>query len=175
MSYNQPQGGYGAPPQGYGAPPQAAYAGMGKRFFAALIDGVLVGIGAVPGWIVIMISAVGAASMSDSRGHLSDDAAGAMMGGLLIGYLLIFAGTLIVWLFNVHLLGKNGATLGKRWMKIRVLDPAGQPLGFGKAFLRELVKGLLGGLCFLVYLWPLFDQEKQALWDKMFSTHVLDA
>lgn len=178
-SYDQQQGGYGAPPgwgaQGYGAPTPPVYAGMGKRLVAAIIDGILVSLGGVPGLIVIMISAVGAVSTADSRGRMSDDAAGAMLGGMLLGYLLLFAGSLIVWVFNIYLLGRDGATLGKRWMKMKVLDPAGQPLGFGKAFLRELVKQLLGGLCFLLYFWPLFDNQKQGLWDKLFDTHVYDA
>lgn len=179
MSYEQPQSGYGAPPgwgaQSYGAPPQPAYAGMGKRLLAHIIDGILVGLGGIPGWIVMMIFVVGAASTTDSRGRMSDDAAGAMVGGMMLGYLLIFGGTIILWLFNVYLLGRDGATLGKRWLKMKVVDPAGQPLGFGKAFLRELVKHLLGGLCFLLFLWPVFDKDKQGLWDKLFNTHVYDA
>jgi uncharacterized RDD family membrane protein YckC len=182
MSYEQPQGGYGAPPgwgatQGYGTPPpQPVYAGMGKRLLAAIIDGLLASLGGVPGWIVMIIFVVGAASTADSHGHIRDDATGAMMGGILLGYLLIFGGTLIVWIFQIYLLGRDGATLGKRWLRIKVIDPTGQPLGFGKAFLRELVKHLVGGLCLgLLYLWPLFDNEKQGLWDKLFSTHVYDA
>lgn len=181
MSYEQPQGGYGAPPgwgatQGYaGTPPQPVYAGMGKRFLAAIIDGFLVSLGGIPGWIVIMISAVGAVSTADARGNISHDAAGAMMGGIFLGYFLLFIGSVLVWLFQIYLLGRDGATLGKRWLKIKVVDQTGQPLGFGKAFLRELVKQLLGGLCFLLYLWPLFDNQKQGLWDKLFNTHVYDA
>ncbi len=184
MSYNEPQGGYGAPPgwgatQGYGTPPpQPVYAGMGKRLLAVIIDGILVSLGGIPGWIVIIISAVGAASTADSRGNISNDAAGAMMGGMILGYCLLFAGSLIVGIFNIYLLGRDGSTLGKRWMKIKVLDPAGQPLGFGKAFVRELVKGLVGGIpCigWVLLLWPLWDKEKQGLWDKLFSTHVYDA
>src|SRR5437773_9662936 len=104
MSYEQPQSGYGAPPgwgaQSYGTPPPQAYAGMGKRLGAAIIDGILVGLGGIPGWIVIMISAIGAASTADSRGQISNDAAGAMMGGIFLGYLLIFVGTIILWIFN---------------------------------------------------------------------------
>lgn len=180
MSYNEPQGGYGAPPgwgatQGYGTPPpQAVYAGMGKRLGAAIIDGILVGLGGVPGWIVIIISMVGAAATADSRGNISNDAASAMMGGFLLGYLLIFVGTVALWLFNIYLLGRDGATLAKRWLKIKVLDANRQPIGFGKAFLRELVKGFVGG-CFILLLWPLWDPEKQGLYDKLFGTHVYDA
>lgn len=80
-----------------------------------------------------------------------------------------------MWIYNIYLLGRDGATLGKRWMKIKVLDQNNQPLGFGKAFLRELVKGILGNLCFLLYLWPLFDDQKQGLHDKILSTHVYEA
>src|ERR1041384_5217148 len=132
MFYDQQQGGYGAPPgwgaQSYGTPPgQPAYAGMGKRLGAFIIDWLLGSAGAIPGVVVIMISAIGAASTADSRGNLSPEAAGAMMGGIFHGYLLVFTGAVIVWLFNVYLLGRDGATLGKRWLKVKVLDPAGQP------------------------------------------------
>lgn len=173
--YGAPPPGYGAQPGGYGAPPQFAYASMGKRFVAALLDGLVVFVGTVPGWILFAIAMVGAASSADASGRISDDAAGAFVGLIFLGYALIFVGTLIVWLYNVYLLGRDGATLGKRWMKIKCLDLNGQPLGFGKAFLRELVKQVLGSLCFLLYLWPLFDDQKQGLHDKALGTHVFDA
>jgi uncharacterized RDD family membrane protein YckC len=60
-------------------------------------------------------------------------------------------------------------------MKVKVLDAQYQPLGFGKAFLREIVKQALGGFCFILLLWPLWDEQKQGLQDKMFGTHVFDA
>lgn len=173
--YGAPPAGYGAPPGGYGTPPQLVYANMGKRFAAALLDGLIVGIGTVPGWILFAIAMVGAASSADSRGNISDAAGGALVGLMFLGYALIFLGVLVVWIYNIYLLGRDGATLGKRWMKIKVLDQNNQPLGFGKAFLRELVKGILGNLCFLLYLWPLFDDQKQGLHDKVLSTHVYEA
>ena len=94
---------------------------------------------------------------------------------MILGYMLAFAGALGLGLYNIYLLGRDGASLGKRWMKIKVLDPSGQPLGFGKAFLRELVKNVVGNVCFILLLWPLWDQEQQGLYDKVFSTHVYDA
>ena len=181
MSYQQgyPQGGYGAPPQGYGAPPPpAAYAGIGKRFLAVIIDGLLQGLGQLPGWIVYFIVVAGAVSTAPSSGQLSNEASAALTLGMLVAVGLICIGGLIVALYNIYLLGRDGATLGKRWMKIKVLDPQMQPLGFGKAFLRELIKGLIGGIpCvgWILLLWPLWDAEKQGLYDKIFSTHVFDA
>jgi uncharacterized RDD family membrane protein YckC len=191
MSYggNQPGGGYpppggyqpGAgfpPPQqygGYGMPPMMQYADIGKRFIAALLDGVLGGLAALPGFIMIILGGVTAASQADSRGQIRDEAAGVFVGLILLGYGLIFLGAIGFAIYNIYLLGRDGATLGKRWMKIKVLDPQGQPLGFGKAFLRELVKGALGNVCLILLFWPLWDQEKQGLWDKVFSTHVYNA
>ena len=168
--YGQP-GGYGAPP---GGQPQTGYASMGKRLVAVILDGIIVNVATIPGWIVFGIATAGAVSSADPSGRISNEAASAFGGMMLLAIAVIGLGALIVGLYNIYLLGRDGATLGKRWMKIKVLDPNGQPLGFGKAFLREIVKGALGGFCFLLYLWPLFDNQRQGLWDKMFGTHVLE-
>jgi uncharacterized RDD family membrane protein YckC len=116
-----------------------------------------------------------AASTSTPSGRLSDDAAAGAVGIILLAYAVIFLGVIALWLYNCYLLGRDGATIGKRLMKVKVLDAQGQPLGFGKAFLRELVKQALGGFCFILLLWPLWDEQKQGLQDKMFGTHVFDA
>lgn len=180
MSYEgyQPQGGYGAPPPGYGAPPvygAPQYASIGKRIGAAIIDGLIVSLGTIPGWVLFGVAMAGAVSATDANGRLRNDAANAVVGMVLLGYAVILIGAMLIWLYNTYLLGRDGATLGKRWMKVKVLDAQGQPLGFGKAFLRELVKQVLGSLCFLLYLWPLFDEQKQGLYDKLFGTHVYEA
>jgi uncharacterized RDD family membrane protein YckC len=181
MSYGgyQPQGGapppgYGAGPGGYGGPPQVVYAGVGKRLAAVILDSLVGGVATIPGWIILVIAWAGAVSSVDSRGRMSDEAATGLVGAVILGYLVIFIGAFAVGLYNIYLLGRDGASLGKRWMKIKVLDANGQPLGFGKAFLREFVKGFVGG-CFILLLWPLWDPEKQGLYDKLFGTHVYDA
>lgn len=173
MSYGgyQPQ----PPPAGYGSPVGGAYASVGKRILAHIIDGFIIGLGSIPGFILMFVGVGLAASTADSRGQLSDDAAAGAVGVFLLAYVLIFCGVIALWLYNCYLLGRDGATIGKRLMKIKVLDAQMQPLGFGKAFLRELVKQALGGFCFILLLWPLWDEQKQGLQDKMFGTHVFDA
>lgn len=173
MSYPgyQPQ----PPPPGYGAPMGAAYASVGKRILAYIIDGFIVGLGGIPGFILLFVGIALAASTADSRGQLSGDAAAGAVGIMLLAYAVIFLGVIALWLYNCYLLGRDGATIGKRLMKVKVLDAQGQPLGFGKAFLREIVKQALGGFCFILLLWPLWDDQKQGLQDKMFGTHVYDA
>ena len=173
MSYGgyQPQ----PPPPGYGAQMGGAYASVGKRILAHIIDGFIVGLGAIPGVILIFVGVGLAASTSTPSGRMSDDAAAGAVGIFLLAYAVIFLGVIGLWLYNCYLLGKDGATIGKRLMKVKVLDAQGQPLGFGKAFLREIVKQALGGFCFILLLWPLWDEQKQGLQDKMFGTHVFDA
>ena len=173
MSYGgyQPQ----PPPPGYGAPMGAVYASVGKRILAHIIDGFIIGLGAIPGVILMVVGFAMAASTADSRGQISGDVGAGALGLVFLAYGLIFVGVIALWLYNCYLLGKDGATIGKRLMKVKVLDAQGQPLGFGKAFLREIVKQALGGFCFILLLWPLWDDQKQGLQDKMFGTHVFDA
>ena len=73
----------------------------------------------------------------------------------------------------------NGQTFGKQALGIRVVRESGQPIGFGWGLLRDvLAKGVLSLIALLIilsYLWPLWDERKQALHDKMVSTLVVDA
>jgi len=152
-----------------------AYASVLKRIVAHILDGIIVSLGAIPG-IVLMFVGIGlAASTAGPRGQLSDQAAAGAFGVMFLAYGLIALGCLAIWFYNCYLLGRDGATFGKKIMKIKVLDENGQPLGFGKAFLRELIKHVLGSACFILLLWPLWDDQKQGLQDKVFNTHVYDA
>src|SRR5262245_13687174 len=110
MSYGGYQQGGGYPPPGGGGyqpgsafPPPSQYgygmqplqyADMGKRFVAALLDGLVSMVGALPGIILMIIGVAVAASNADSRGRVGDDAAGAMAGLFVLGYLLIIVGAI---------------------------------------------------------------------------------
>ena len=173
MAYGgyQPQ----PPPGGYGAPMGAQYASILNRILAHIIDGFIVGLGCLPGVILMVLGGVLAAGSASTNSSAGDGMAAGAMGIIFLAYAAIFVGVIALWLYNIYLLGRDGATLGKRIMKIKVLDPQNQPLGFGKAFLREIVKQALGGFCFILLLWPAWDEQKQGLQDKIFSTHVYAA
>ena len=90
---------------------------------------------------------------------------------LVIGY--------IIWWLIV--LGR-AQTPGKQIVGIQVVKDTGEPVGWGYMFLREFViKGLLGGflssfagIYFVVdHIWPLFDDNRQTVHDKMVSTLVV--
>jgi len=172
QGYGQPQPGYGQPPA-YGQPgygqggfsPFGPYAGWGTRLAAYLIDA-LIAVGA--GLIFIIVGAVllGSADPGETS-----------VPGLLImilGYIVIFA--VQIW-NSVLKQGSTGQTIGKGVMGIKVIgENTGQPLGGGGAFVRWLMHAFIdGAICYLGFLWPLWDSKKQTWGDKVASSVVVQA
>jgi uncharacterized RDD family membrane protein YckC len=173
------------PPGGWQQPiarPTAAWAGQplaswGSRVGAWFIDLLIVILIFV---VVLFVIAAIAGGMSE----LSEGAA--------IATAIIFGLTFVIALFFYAPLlmmrqgQRNGQTLGKQAVGIRVIRDNGQPMSFGWAALREVVlKGLVPALLngvfigwlvqLLDYLWPLWDDENRALHDMVVSTHVVKA
>jgi uncharacterized RDD family membrane protein YckC len=68
----------------------------------------------------------------------------------------------------------RGQTVGKEACGIRVVNVSGEPIGFGRALLREVpVKALLGILPAVDSLWPLWQRENRALHDLAVGTRVV--
>jgi uncharacterized RDD family membrane protein YckC len=129
----------------YGGGASGPRAGFWARFAALFIDNVIILI------IPILIIAIGAGSGS--------------RGLVVIGYLLIFAITVAYFVYFEG--GPTGQTLGKRALGIRVIDfNTGGPIGYGRAFLRLIVRGISGMICYLGYFWMLWDKERQCWQDK---------
>jgi uncharacterized RDD family membrane protein YckC len=74
---------------------------------------------------------------------------------------------------------RNGQTLGKQAMGIRVVREDGRAVKLGNALLRELIgRQLLIAVTLYVYalfdyLWPIWDKKNQALHDKVADTLVV--
>jgi len=70
----------------------------------------------------------------------------------------------------------NGQTIGKKMMKIRIVKEDGTPIGYGDAILRNIIGYIISGaLCYLGFIWALFDARKQGFHDKIFKTLVVAA
>ena len=178
--------GYGSPaPPGAGGPvAPAAYGGVMGRYVLAtwlsrvgaqLIDGIIIGVGALILFLPIG-AALGVGAASDSNTGI-----GAAIVGLLFWVLCV---TVIALLYAPILMARtNGKTLGRMVMNIRVVRTSGAPITFGFAMLREVaVKaigvGVAGSVTFglaglLDSLWPLWDEENRALHDFVVSTRVV--
>jgi uncharacterized RDD family membrane protein YckC len=173
------------PPPGAGGPPVSAapgtlagrhvLAGWWSRVGAALIDGVIVGIGGA----VLLI----AITAPFSIGFFADDDVGVV--SIIVGFLFAtLCVSIIALLYAPAMMARtNGQTLGRMVLGIRVVRAKGQPMTFGFAMLREVaVKALLFGIAssftfglasLLDVLWPLWDEENRALHDFIVDTRVI--
>jgi uncharacterized RDD family membrane protein YckC len=74
---------------------------------------------------------------------------------------------------------RNGQTLGKQAMRIRVVRERGEQVTFGNALLREVIGRQLlvaftyGLYAVVDYLWPTWDRARQCLHDKVAQTRVV--
>ena len=69
--------------------------------------------------------------------------------------------------------GNTGQTPGKMICRLKVVRTNGEPLGYGKAFLRWIGYIVSWFAFALGFLWVIFDRQKQAWHDKIAGTYVL--
>lgn len=112
-------------------------AGFWRRFGAALVDGIIVGL--IGGILIGLLRASGEV----------------LAIALSAGYYTYCEG------------GRRGQTLGKHALAIRVIDlDSGGPIGYGRAFIRYLGRIVSSLVFYLGYLWMLWDPERQCWHDK---------
>ncbi|WP_427885887.1 RDD family protein [Kribbella sp. GL6] len=139
------------------------------RVGASLIDGLVSGIPILLGYGAMIGTAI-----SQSANDSADDSMPPLVGVVcLVG----FAASLGLGLWNrVFRQGKTGQSIGKSILHLRLVDSAtGQPIGAGRAFLREFLSGIFNNACFLDSLWPLWDDKKQTWHDKVVNTYVVQS
>jgi len=127
------------------ADPSGPRAGVGTRFVAALIDGILLGVVSVVLSIVV--------GNNGGRG----------LGTLLtLGYFAYYEGT-------------RGQTIGKQVMNIRVVKTNGDEMTIGDGVVRSFIRLVSGIACGLGFFWALWDPERQTWHDKVANTYVVPA
>ena len=76
----------------------------------------------------------------------------------------------IVW-NNGYRQGATGSSIGKSIMKFKVVsEKTWQPVGFGLSIVRQLAHIVDGVICYIGYLFPLWDAKRQTLADKIMTT-----
>lgn len=167
--------GYGVPAAG--ALPKEAYASWGQRVGAYLIDyGVFI-IASIIATIIVIVGLARSSSTLESSSATAADV-DPLVG---IGYLLLLLIALAQLGFTIWnrwvRAGRTGMSIGKEKMGIKLVGvESAAPIGGGKAFLRDLVRGLLGYVPLVPLidlLFPLWDDKRQTLTDKIMSTVVV--
>lgn len=137
-------------------------AGYGARVGATLLDNVLI----VAVAFVLAVVATAAGVPTDASGYV-------VIG--VVGLSILFYAPVLMCRSG----SRNGQTLGKQALAIRVVRQDAQPMTASPALLRDLVgKGLLGLIPFYTivdYVVPLGDSRRQAIHDKLAGTFVVRA
>lgn len=150
-------------------------AGFGARLGAFIVDWLII---AVPWFIGFMVLVA-----ILPRGDLEACTIGGQPGicepltgastGILALFGLGYAGFFIFYWLG-KLIGETGLTPGRKAANIKVVDKlTGAPIGMGRGIGRGLFAGIISSICFIGYLWMLWDKDKQTLHDKVSNAVVI--
>lgn len=156
-------------PPGRPVLPVSTYTPWVRRLLAFLIDW-------TPIWILVAVPYVSDAIQFGADCAMDDfvngsDCAGAsdLSGSAALVALVLIA---IFFLWNLcHRQGKTGQSIGKSLLGFKVVsEQTWEPIGFWRSFLRQLAHYVDQLICYVGYLWPLWDDKRQTIADKITST-----
>ncbi|MBV9712896.1 MAG: RDD family protein [Ktedonobacteraceae bacterium] len=130
----------------YQAQPQLQYVGVGRRFIALLLDGVLLGI--VNGIIFLLLRSV------------------PFVADVVVSVISV------VYIFAME--ATRGATIGKMMLGLRVVKIDGSPIGWPESIIRNLLRVVDGFAAYLVgaiLIWT--SPQRQRLGDRVAKTVVV--
>ncbi len=132
------------------------YAGFWRRFFASLIDGIIL-------YAIVMIFFGFLMNSANSNPNL----VGSWLGGLQ------WPLTVAIYAYSIVFIGWKGQTLGKQFLSIKVVTATGGQVSWVQAIVREVFKIVSSYALLLGYLWMLWDKDKQTWHDKVSKTYVI--
>lgn len=157
---------------GHDKPPSFRYAGIWIRGFATILDTIV---------MALMLAAFGALAYG-LKMYVYQDAkpTRTLYEGIRVSdtefYVaigLIAVAFLSVFFYKPYWIGKNGATFGKKLLKLRVIRSSGESLTPGRAMGRYFAESLSGLLLAIGYLMVALDKQKRALHDRICDTRVI--
>jgi uncharacterized RDD family membrane protein YckC len=94
---------------------------------------------------------------------------------IFVIYLLVLLAGLGWTIYNRwYMGGTTGQSLGKKVLHLRLVsESTGQPIGMLMAFVRDICHFIDSIICFIGYLFPLWDAKRQTIADKIVSTVVI--
>jgi uncharacterized RDD family membrane protein YckC len=153
--------------------PKEAYTPWIKRVGAAIIDYIPALIISGLGYIVLF--ATGDTTCVDYQygygGSCTTSPSGLGLFVAFVAWLLTLA--YVIWNYGYRQ-GTTGSSIGKSVLKFKcVSEKTGQPIGFGLSIVRQLAHIVDSVICYIGYLFPLWDPKRQTLADKIMGTVCL--
>jgi uncharacterized RDD family membrane protein YckC len=154
------------------------YAGFWLRFAAYIIDVLVIGviqmIIAIPGILVIVSFAIGFEKLSEPQELLTEG--NLLKVGLIIGAIILISllSLVVGWLYYALFeSSKQGGTLGKMAVNIKVTDYDGERISFGRATGRYFARIITNLTLLIGYIMAGFTEKKQALHDILANCVVI--
>jgi uncharacterized RDD family membrane protein YckC len=148
-----------------------------KRLAAVLVDGVIF----LVAWLPALVS-MGPALMAGWRGASRADVSAMMSAAAGLWFSVSGILSLVLLLITANFVRKNGQTIGKKIIGIKVVRSDGSKATLGRIFwLRNFVSSLPGAIPFLGNFWGLIDalmifrDSKKCLHDNIADTIVINA
>jgi len=159
-----------APPVAY-APP-SIYGGFWIRFLAHLIDHIILGVVAAPlFFITVLPTIIRIAQQADREQEPSPELIVAIISSVFVYIALAFVGQ---WLYEALLTSSSWqGTIGKKVLRLKVVDEAGNRIGFGRATGRFFAKILSSMFMCIGFIMIGFTERKTGLHDMLAGTRVL--
>lgn len=167
-----------APARAYAAAPPVAYAppsiygGFWIRFLAHLIDHIILGAVAAPlFFIAVLPSIMRIARQAELDQEPSPEMIIAIVSSVFVYIALAFVGQ---WLYEALLTSSSWqGTIGKRVLRLKVVDEAGNRISFGRSTGRFFAK-ILSSMFFCIgFIMIGFTERKTGLHDMLAGTKVM--
>jgi uncharacterized RDD family membrane protein YckC len=152
--------------------PPASYTPWLARVVAWLIDsiGIVVILGI--GWAVLAGTRESACGTDTSEYDLGQFCATgtSAVGQVSFSIAWLLAIAYLIWNYGYRQ-GATGSSVGKSVLKFKVInEKTGQPIGFGASLLRQIAHIWDAAICYIGFLFPLWDAKRQTLADKIIGT-----
>jgi uncharacterized RDD family membrane protein YckC len=139
------------------------YAGIGQRFAAQFVDGLVTG---VPTFILVMVMLFSTISTGAKRPPTFNP---------FVNF-WFFLPVVAAVIYEALFLARRGQTLGKMALKVKVVRQDGTAISAGQAWGRAVTRAVLGVFYLLIidYLAAFFTKEKTTLHDMIARTRVVN-
>jgi uncharacterized RDD family membrane protein YckC len=147
----------------------AVPAERGTRFGAAMLDGLIIGAIVYAPFLFGLFAA-------RQIGNIEQGGGAAV--AVVVGFTLALLGFAIWCVFTIRYVTRNGQSIGKKLVGIKVVRRDGARVSLGRVFwLRNFVNGVISFIPFYGFLDALFifGESRQCLHDKLADTIVVKA
>jgi uncharacterized RDD family membrane protein YckC len=154
--------------------PGRVYANFGQRLVAYIIDALILVLFTVPAWIVLFAGPKGDIRSCTINGE--DRLCRYPSGGTVAVAVILGIAAIVGFLVLYSKKAGAGQSWGLKAMNLRLVDQrTGAPIGTGRAIGRFFARYLSAVVCYLGFLWMLWDKDHQTWHDKLVQSVVVRA